>query len=86
MWSKHKKKNQLNNSNLHSDSTGISHGIRSNRLTGQAQDNFSSKSNKVHFQSLGDEGKRAGHSDVTLDNLEVVLLGYDLEVEGPGHL
>ena len=39
-------------------------------------------SNKVNIEGLRDEGKGAGNAEIALNDLQLVVLGYQLEVEG----
>ena len=51
-----------------------------------AEHNLGSKLDKIDLQHLGDEREASGSPQVTLDNLNLVLLVQELDIERTGNL
>lgn len=55
-------------------------GLLQNRVVGRHH-GASSQGHEVEVEGLGDEGERPGHSEVALDDFQLVVFGDQLHVE-----
>ncbi|KAK1256316.1 hypothetical protein MKX07_008575 [Trichoderma sp. CBMAI-0711] len=71
----------------HLDTNAIGRNIRRRvLLEGLAHDGLGSHLNQVHAHGLGHKGERAGSAHVALNDLDVVVLGNELDVKGASHV